>query len=117
MENLEFEFVSGRKCNSILLYVLSEKQLYKIKSKTNKKTYYICYEKQCSAKINLLANGVCCKPKNVKNYHNHTDQESKYKEINCINEIKQDCLSGREVLGGFNSLNVIRRAFTRACEK
>ena len=78
MENLEYEIVQGKKLKSAILYIKSEKQLYKIKSKTNNKTYYVCYQTNCPARVELSC-GVCCKPKNNIKQHNHGDVEGQCK--------------------------------------
>ena len=117
MEHLEYQIVNGKKFNSKLLYTLQEKQLYKIKTKSVKKNYYVCFNKNCKARIELFADGLCVKPKGNKSEHNHADQEEKFKEINSLNGIRQDCLTAARVLGEVNALSGIRTAFKRGCEK
>lgn len=116
MESLVYKMITGKKSNSVLLYVIEEKQLFKVKSKTNKKTYYVCYEKKCSARLELSVNGFCSRPKKYTD-HNHGNQESKYNEITCIDDIRKDCLTAASVLGDVNALSGIRCAFKRTCEK
>lgn len=117
MESLEYELISGKKLKSTLLYVLSEKQLYKIKTKTINKTYYVCYQKNCAARIEILTNSVCCKPNKDVNQHTHGAVEDQYKEISCINEIREDCAGASNVMGEINAISTIRNAFKRVCEK
>ena len=53
---MEFEIISGKRNFSKLAYVINEKQLYNIKSKTSCETYYTCYNKNCKVRI-LIKNG------------------------------------------------------------
>lgn len=117
MENLAFELINGKKHNSVLLYLVEEKQLFKIKSKTIQKTYYVCYQKKCFARVELFADGTCRKPKNNTAVHNHGIQEDLRNEIKCIDGLRQDCLSGAGVLSDVNAISGIRKAFKRSLEK
>ena len=60
---MEYEIVSGIRNLSKLIYVVNEKQLYKIKSKIANKTYYTCHNENCKVRI-LINNGRCEKIKN-----------------------------------------------------
>lgn len=117
MQSLEYELINGKKHKSILLYLIEEKQLFKVKSKTAQKSYYVCYHKDCFVRVELFADGTCRKPKKNSVGHNHGIQEDLRNEIKCIDGLRQDCLSGAGVLSDVNAISGIRTAFKRALEK
>lgn len=102
----------------MLLHLIEEKQLFKIKSKTATKTYYVCYQKNCPSRIELTQTGLCYKPKNNNHReHNHGTQEDLIKEIKCVDALRQDCLTSAGSLNDVHSVSSIRKAFKRAVEK
>lgn len=114
MEELEYEFLCGKKINSKLLYLKTEKQLFKLKSKNSEKCYYVCYFKPCNSRVELLlANSICVKPKKQKN-HNHPTQEKKYEELKAIESIKKNCIENAATIGDVNATSCIRSAYKRA---
>lgn len=117
MERLQYEFVNGKKVNSQLIYLKIDKQLFKLRSKTPNKMYYSCYYNKCSAGVELLLeDNSVIKPK--KSYlHNHPDQETLYKELKAIGELKKDCIENASAIGQTNAMSCIRSAFNRVSSK
>lgn len=73
-EHLPFEFTPGARLGSILLYSISEKQLYRLNNVFATYKRYVCTVKTCRATLFLRGN-VLSKAPQFKD-HNHTDQES-----------------------------------------
>lgn len=117
MTTLQYEIVCGKRRTSKLLYIPEEKQFYIKKSTSDNKTYYVCYVKNCKARVTLdLGRHVCTRsPLFVP--HNHTTQKELYDELKVLNNIKKECLDEESVLGERNALSGIRKTFESSCDR
>lgn len=89
--NTNFEFIPGKRIDSELLFMKSEKQLFK-KCTLRKHLYtYKCYVTRCPSRIihDTLRN-IIFKAKDYK-VHTHGDQEKVYKELKLKTTIKTKC--------------------------
>lgn len=112
---MDYEIISGKRINSKLLYVISEKQLYKFKTLIRNKKYYVCLNEKCKAKVELV-NDVCQKPKKIIE-HNHGESENLANELKCVNKIKSECLNSSSVLSDMNALSTIKKSFYDVCAR
>lgn len=117
MESERFEYVGGKKSGSQLIYLISEKQLYKKKSSYKDKLYYTCYNVNCNARVAIFANGDCMKCKKNSEHPNHSNQEDLYMELISLNNIKKRWRSPTLLLKDSNSLAEVRKVFRSECER
>lgn len=119
MEELEFEYINGKQINSVLLYTTAEKQLYKLKSKTPRKHYYVCYKTNCGARVNLIKGGnVCVKSLNRRAaVHNHGSNEAYYNCLKALGDLKKECLSNSHGLRSSSTAGCVRDAFNHVVEE
>lgn len=116
MQSESFEFVSGKRCNSKLIYLTNEKQLYKKKSYYKGKTFYTCYASNCKARAEILEDGTCVKSQKIA-HTNHLQQEEIYKELKAVEDIKKQCSNPSVLLSDTNAASGIRKVFKRVCER
>lgn len=74
---VQYEYVTGLRKNSKLLYSTNEKQLYFRKNTNKKYTVFVCNEKKCPAQLQLFANGKCSKS-TKHGPHNHCDKHQEF---------------------------------------
>lgn len=99
---VDFEFVSGKRVTSQLIWVPVEKQLYKKHSHYKKCATYRCYEKDCCAKV--ILNGNICSRRNGD--HSHNDNFKLYKELQARTELKKNTVLNKttEIRSIFNDV-------------
>lgn len=91
--------------------------IYKLKSVYNNVAKYECRQKTCKSRVNMLPDGICVKTKKYVE-HNHEDEESAYKELKALNQIKRDCQDVAGALGGDRTaMSSIRASFRKTCER
>lgn len=90
---IPFEFVTGKRSDSVLLYTRIDKQLYRKCSKYESKYYsYRCRIKDCKSRVYYeFATEKCFKKPKKFIPHSHGDQEDDYKNLKLSNEIKIEC--------------------------
>lgn len=89
-EFLEYQFVEGKRKNSKLLYLYSDKQLFAMKDKYLCKVNYQCMEKECNNRVSILPDGKCVRPKKYE-VHNHGTVEKLFEKLNIMEKLKEDC--------------------------
>lgn len=106
VDEMEYRFVQGFREGSQLLYSESEKLLYRQKCKKDDGVrVFICYQSilakqkknkkgkhhcDCSARIQLLSNGVCKQFEHSKHEH-HDDHEKIVRDMEKVNKMKENC--------------------------
>lgn len=86
----EFEFVSGKRANSCLLYTIQEKQLYvKNRKLADGPISWLCRKSDCNDRIYQNENSVYRYSET--NKHNHGEQEQERLNFAVYNEIKLEC--------------------------
>ncbi|XP_067641239.1 uncharacterized protein [Eurosta solidaginis] len=73
-ELLEFEYISGFRSSSMLVYTKDEKQIYKRHNNYNNGTRYVCYSKYCNISIFIDEQERCRKIHDA-HLHTHPTQE------------------------------------------
>lgn len=88
-----FEFVTGKRSDSVLLYTRVEKQLYRKCSKYESKYYsYRCRIKDCKSRVYYEFATEKCVMKTKKFIpHNHGDQQDDYNNLKLLKEMKNEC--------------------------
>lgn len=90
---IPFEFITGKRSDSILLYTINDKQLYRKCSIYKSKYYsYRCRVKNCKSRVYYEFDTKKCfmRPKSFIS-HNHGDQEDEVKNLKVATEIKNEC--------------------------
>ncbi|XP_055921214.1 uncharacterized protein LOC129952582 isoform X1 [Eupeodes corollae] len=90
--NVRFEFTAGYRRNSVLIYLVDEKQLFTKKYSHNHMDRYTCYTKSCKASLlfDTYLNKIV---KLYHTFHLHPDQSDVYKKMKVLNEMKDYCLT------------------------
>ncbi|XP_055856126.1 uncharacterized protein LOC129919292 [Episyrphus balteatus] len=90
--NVRFEFTAGYRRNSVLIYLIDEKQLFTKKYAHNHMDRYTCYTKSCKASLlfDTYLNKIV---KLYHTFHLHPDQSDVYKKMKVLNEMKDYCLT------------------------
>lgn len=112
---MEYEFISGKRRDSNLLYTIGEQQLYRKKSMYKNKEFYNCYIKKCKSRI-FITDGVVCQKCPDFMEHNHGVQKALYEELKVLNNIKRKCAETRGT-GDVNALSGIRESFKAVCSR
>lgn len=112
---MEFELLSGKRINSVLLYSFNDCQLYAKKSIYGEKQYYECYKNNCKSRV-VLERGTFSKCRKFVD-HNHGDQESTYRELKALRNIKRKCENFDTAIGEQNALSGIRKTFQNVCQR
>lgn len=107
---LLYDFVSGKKITSKLLYIPEDKHLYKIKRYGKEQNTYICRKNGCNSRVYLKLNGNCAYP-NPKISHDHTTQEEEYQNLKILENIKNVCKSGNPLENGSRQLPSVREIY------
>lgn len=90
---IPFEFITGQRSDSILLYTINDKQLYRKCSMYKSKYYsYRCRVKNCKSRVYYEFESEKCfmRPKSFI-LHNHGDQEDQFKNLRVATQIKKEC--------------------------
>lgn len=87
--SLNYEFVSGARINSQLLYLFDDKQLFR-KNKVLKDgtAAFNCRFKDCNSRLYLCTDGKCFYV-NGRNEHHHECQDVDMAKLNLVNQVKQ----------------------------
>lgn len=93
IEYLETNSSSGKSCNSKLLYLPNDKQLYVKNNDTSIGISYTCHSNGCNIRV-LINDGVCYKK--IDAIHDHADQEKDYLELKLLNEIKEKIITEKD---------------------
>lgn len=110
---MDHEFFCGNRSDSKLLYVLSEKQIYKKNTKTLKHMVYRCYIEGCKSRV--LVNGNECQQVSDFKEHSHSEnQEKTYKQMKVKSEIKAGC-SSTLALSSSSCVGSVRTLFNDVC--
>lgn len=87
---MEYEFVTGKRADSQLLY--AEGFLYrKKKDYKNNKISYVCYDANCTARV-ILEGQICSHPQAE---HNHAEMSALKEELVILNRMKKRCVHER----------------------
>lgn len=113
---MEYEFTLGKRIDSKLLYVLTEKQLYKKAREAKEHIVYRCYESTCKARVKIMRSGVCTKVDSFKE-HDHDIQESRYKQFKIEGEIKQQCAVSSSLVNTSSTVGNVREIYHATCQK
>lgn len=89
---VEYEIVTGLRANSQLLYLPSEKQLYRKNTITKRGVHYKCKTDGCRIRI-YMNNGICYKLIGVE--HAHASSELSYIRLNALNEVKSRIIADK----------------------
>lgn len=113
---LDFEYITGARKGSVLVYLKNENQIFAFKSKYfNKKTNehikrYECYQSKCKASILISEVSGKCTVRPGKEVHlEHGDQEEHKKQLVLKNKIKT------EVAQPSLQANRVREVFNNEC--
>lgn len=105
---MDCQIIKGFRDGSNLLYVPTEKNLYRLKCKRNNgESDYICYQdilsktankkpaknedrSSCNARVRLLADGKQCKRMNA-SHSSHHDHEHIMRDMEKVNNMKEKC--------------------------
>lgn len=89
---ISFIWIQGIRSDSNLIYVPREQQIYcgNGENKSYDALRFRCYAPNCQAKIYLRKNGTAVSE--PYNRHNHGTMYYKYKEMECINNMKKMCM-------------------------
>lgn len=87
---LRYEFVTGHRITSKLLYTCDEKQFYRFNSKNKSGDAYLCAEKLCKCRVLLRNDKLCIQPEKYCK-HNHETKGEKFEELKVLNIIKEKC--------------------------
>lgn len=97
-DGIPFEFIVGARTDGRLLYTLEHKQLYRKKSKIEKKDgtaigyRYLCRVSGCTARVILDIREENCKFGANNREHTHSDnQQNLYDELKVVSKIKSEC--------------------------
>lgn len=112
----EYEFVSGKKKNSRLLYECDEKQLFSINAKGKLGNIYRCYDRKCPARRTLCDNGVLIKLHTAKPHNHATNQEQIYKNLRALSSLKSKCSTIESIAGG-SKIGTVRTIFNRVVQE
>lgn len=84
---IQHEFVDGKRKNTKVLYLPTEKQLYH-KNTTSKKlgTAYVCQEHDCKAHAYIREDGKCYQ--HIDTIHHHGFSDEKQERTSAISEMK-----------------------------
>lgn len=114
---MDFEYITGARKGSVLVYLKNEKQIFAFKSKYfNKKTSenikrYECYQSKCKASILISeVNGKCTVRTSKEVNLEHGDQEEHKKQLVLKNKIKT------EVAQPSLQANRVREVFNNVCQ-
>lgn len=99
--NIQFEFVEGKRKGSQMLHTLGEEHLYRGKVNTKVGKQYDCYHSQdlgCKAKV-FVHEGVCFRKISARagESHNHASNPAEIDEMKLITEMKNRCSSAAAV--------------------
>lgn len=106
--DLEYELLCGKRTDSTLLYIISEKNLYVKNSSKNGVQRYVCYQKILRKDPNKKDEPMCSARANVKDskcYRNnvphscHENYQHIHSDMLTGNQIKANCQQLREILG------------------
>lgn len=89
---ITFLWIQGLRAKSKLMWVPDENNLYyaNVRSREYEAMGYTCYVKNCTARIYLKVDGTAFKTHST-THSNHGSLYSVYKEMQCINRMKEKC--------------------------
>lgn len=112
-DNILYEFITGSRSNSELLFTTDENQIYS-KRVQHKNVYtYECREPNCGAKVYLNTGTGKCQNKISSNTHNHGTQEKVRQKLELENKIKSECGKLSTLAGTSSSSGNIRSVFNK----
>lgn len=90
---ISFIWIKGIRSNSNLIYVPNEQQIYAAngENKTYDAIRFRCYVENCQCKVYLRKDGTAVCEANLT--HRHESMYAKYREMECINAMKNICLT------------------------
>lgn len=86
MAEIAFEYTTGKRFGSQLVYTIDDKQLFR-KAHQRNGVHYKCYIDTCSARL-LIRNNICTRQKD-RETHNHQNQEKDYEQFKKETDIKR----------------------------
>lgn len=91
---LEFLFIKGLRSTSKLIWIPEEECLFysNVRSERYDAIAYTCYQKKCTARVYLREDGSAFKTHNSI-HSNHGSMYHIFKEMQCINTMKEKCNS------------------------
>lgn len=112
----EFEFVSGKRSNSRLIYTTEEKQLYRVNRKlVDGSVAYLCRVEKCSVRIYLKNERVF--GYSPINEHSHGDQAKDKFNFQIYNEIKKDCMNIDSISNSTNQISAVHGIYDKYIAK
>lgn len=103
---IEFEFIPGKKQKSKLVFLTKEKYIFTpVHSDAKHGTRYSCITPNCPARIIVRVNGICVVSQRSKPHIVHSDHLQKREEYISAHQIKQKC-TAIDVLCGGSGVNV-----------
>lgn len=106
--NIEYNFMEGRRKGSKLLHTVGEEHLYIAKVKTKEEKQFDCYHSKdlgCKAKVFLTDAGICYRKISTRagELHNHASNPSEIAEMQLVTNIKQRCSSAATVTQNYGA--------------
>lgn len=96
---MQSAFVMGEKRNWKFLYIFEEKQFYTFNSNGTKGKIYRCANRNCKCRVLINSDEIVTRSNSVA--HNHTDDcEQRYKKLQAMEAIKQQCASLSTIASG-----------------
>lgn len=94
---LSYEFITGDRINSKLLFTTDEKHIYRFNAEGKCGNTYLC--KKCNSRVVVRKDKMCIQYEKYFR-HNHEKEEQKHKELNVLNIIKQKCADISTLMNG-----------------
>lgn len=88
---VSYEFMTGKRYDSKILYVKEEQQLYVWCASSKSVAYYVCYESKCGNRVYFLDEKCFIAESKP---HEHPNQAQMYFNLRALNEIKGILLNG-----------------------
>lgn len=114
----DYEFVTGIRTNSCLIYDRDEKQLFTNSVNGSKfGVTYRCQERKCRARRILCDNKMLIKMNNSKPHNHDSNKEQIVKNLRALNSWKSQCGQIASTLCGSKKSNFLRSTFKRVPEE
>lgn len=113
----DFEFITGNRTNTILIYDRDDKQMFT--NSQNMCKYgerYRCQNRKCPAHRVLCNNNMLIKLNDSKPHNHDTNQEQRYKNLRALNSLKSMCRQV-ETIDGSSKRSFLRSIFKRVREE
>lgn len=90
-KEIKFEFITGQRIGSKLLYAIDEKQLYRTETQHNEYIWFRCRVPKCVARVKFNERTNKCFKSSRTVPHNHGTQENEFRSLKLLNKVKMAC--------------------------